>query len=178
MSRQLVPYTENFQPVMDSMTNQGLLLGSYDADGRANIMAIGWGAVGSIWSMPVWTVLVRPSRYTHECIEHSGGFTVNVLPAKYKAECLLCGSKSGRDTDKFAATHLTAEPAGTVSAPVVAECPIVYECKVVHCNDLRPDAIAEDIPAGLYTDGDYHRVYWGKIMATLAEPDAAALLRA
>ena len=36
------------------------------AGGRHNTMTIGWGALGNIWGKPVFTVMVRHSRYTHE----------------------------------------------------------------------------------------------------------------
>lgn len=42
----------------------------------------------------------------------------------------FCGVKSGRDTDKFQAMHLTAAPCAKVKAPQVAESPVSIECKV------------------------------------------------
>ena len=59
-----VNYTRHYDLVMNALTSRGLLLGAYDPAGKANLMTIGWGTLGTIWSMPVWTVLVRPSRYT------------------------------------------------------------------------------------------------------------------
>jgi flavin reductase (DIM6/NTAB) family NADH-FMN oxidoreductase RutF len=175
MSKQRIHYADHYAAVMRAMTGGGLLLGSYDSAGRPNIMTIGWGAVGSVWGLPTWIVLVRPSRYTYHCIEHSGAFTVNVPTAAMAQACALAGSTSGADTDKFAVAALTAQRAGTVPAPVVAECPIVYECQVVHSNDVVPERLAPG-PAGMYADGQFHRVYYGKILAALAEPDAASLL--
>lgn len=176
MAKQPVPYTTHYPLVMEALTGQGLLLGSTDAAGKDNIMTIGWGSLGSIWGMPIWTVLVRPSRYTYQAIEHSQGFTVNVPGGDLNLACAVCGSKSGRDTDKFTETHLTAERAGSVIAPVVAECPMVYECQVIHSNDILPAKLANEILNGSYVDGDYHRVYFGKVLHTYAEPDAAEKL--
>lgn len=122
-------------------------------------------------------VLVRPSRYTFGCIERYGCFTVNVPTKAMRETCLLCGSKSGRDVDKFAECGLTAEKAATVQAPVVAECPLVYECSVVHVYDVAPNALAEEIRRAAYPQGDYHRVYYGKILAARAEPDVESLLQ-
>jgi len=151
-------------------------VGSYDAAGKANIMTIGWGSIGSIWGMPVWTVLVRPSRFTYRCIEHSGCFTVNVPPESLAMACGICGSKSGRDIDKFVECKLTAEKAQTVLAPTIVQCPIVYECQVVHANDVLPARLSDDILRGSYVDGDFHRVYFGRILQTRAEPNAVQLL--
>lgn len=177
MAKKTVRPTEHYSQVMDAMTRQGLLLGSYDADGKPNLMTIGWGSIGSIWGLPIWIVLVRPSRYTYRCIEHNGCFTVNVPPEDLGEACAVCGSKSGRDIDKFAETHLTAEKASSVLAPTVAECPLIYECQVVHSSDVLPEKLAGEIVSGAYMDGDFHRVYFGKILATLADPDAADKLR-
>ena len=154
---------EQYERVMKVLGSDGLLLGAYDPAGKANIMTIGWGTLGIIWGVPIWSVLVRPSRYTYDCIEHSGAFTVNV-PSDAVARAMgICGSLSGRDIDKFAECNLTAERAQTVPAPVVAECPIVYECQVVADNDLLPPKIAQEIIDGYYAQGDFHRVYFGKI---------------
>jgi len=177
MAREKVDYRANFDAVMDALTRHGLLLGSYAAAGKPNVMTIGWGTIGSIWGIPVWTVLVRPSRYTHHCIEHTGCFTVNVPPVALGMACATCGSTSGRDTDKFADTGLTPEKAKFVLAPTVAECPIVYECQVIHSNDLLPAKLADEILSGSYVDGDFHRVYWGKILSASALPNAAELLK-
>ena len=85
MSKQRIDYADHYAAVMRAMTGNGLLLGSYDSVGKANIMTIGWGAVGSVWGLPMWVVLVRPSRYTYHCIEHSKSFTVNVPTAAMPA---------------------------------------------------------------------------------------------
>lgn len=176
MTKETIEYTRHMDRVMRQLTSGGLLVGAYDSEGKANVMTIGWGSIGSIWGIPVWTVLVRPSRYTYQCIEHTGCFTVNVPTPEMAMVCATCGSKSGRDIDKFAECKLTAERGGHVLAPKIAECPIVYECQVVHSNDVLPRKLADEILSGAYQDGDYHRVYFGKILDTLAEPDAAEVL--
>jgi len=176
MAKEKIRITAHYDRVIDAMTSRGLLLGSYDAAGKPNLMTIGWGSLGSIWGMPIWTVLVRPSRYTYSCIEHNGCFTVNVPEESHSMACALCGSRSGRDLDKFAECKLTAERGQTVLAPAVAECPIVYECQVVHSNDVLPAKLADQILSGAYVDDDYHRVYFGKVLSARAEADAARRL--
>lgn len=176
MPREKIQTTAYFEQVMKAMTTRGLLVGSYDAAGKANLMTIGWGSLGCLWGLPIWTILVRPSRYTYRCIEHSGCFTVNVPTPRMGTICATCGSKSGRDIDKFVECKLTAEKSQTVLAPWVVQCPIAYECQVVHSNDVLPMRLADEILSGSYVDGDFHRVYFGKIIRAHAEPNAAALL--
>jgi flavin reductase (DIM6/NTAB) family NADH-FMN oxidoreductase RutF len=161
---------------MKMLRGPGLLVGSYDAAGRANAMTIGWGTIGSIWGIPMWTILVRPSRYTYRCIEHSGCFTVNVPSSGMEKACAICGSKSGRDMDKFKECGLTAQKALTVLAPTIDQCPIVYECQVVHSNDVLPTKLSDEIHPGAYISGDFHRIYFGKILTVRADPNAGELL--
>ncbi len=177
MKRRKMNFTEHFELVMSALSSRGLLLGSYDAAGRANAMAIGWGSLGSVWGMPIWIVLVRPSRYTYQCIEHSNCFSVNVPGADLESAVSLCGSKSGRDGDKLTEAGVTAEKSSSVLAPTIAECPIVYECQVMHRNDVQPDALVRELQEGPYAGGDYHRLYFGKILAASAAANAAELLR-
>jgi len=101
---------------------------------------------------------------------------VNVPSASLAMACAVAGSRSGRDVDKFAECKLTAEKGKNALAPLVLECPIVYECQVVHSNDVLPMKLADEIMSGAYVDGDFHRVYFGKILSAAAEPDAAKLL--
>jgi len=176
MAKQDVSYTCCFGEVMKVLTDIGLLLASKDANDRPNAMTIGWGTIGSVWRKPLWIVLVRPSRYTYQCIEKTGDFTVNVPPPALKEAVLFCGTKSGRDFDKFATANLTAVPGRSVNVPVIEECVVNYECRVVHHNDIIPSELAGEIQNSAYKSGDYHRVYFGEILETYADPDAAARL--
>lgn len=168
MDRSPMEIFDNYAAVVKRLGSDGLLLGSYDATGKANFMTIGWGTLGIVWGLPMWVVLVRPSRYTYECIEHSGCFSVNVPMANMAEACAICGSRSGRDTDKCKLAGLTAERAAHVAAPTAGQCPIVYECQVVHHNDVLPDTLAGEIRGGAYPQGDFHRVYYGKVIAAMA----------
>ena len=64
--REKVGNFEFFKETMESMSSGGLLL---VAGTKGNPMTIGWGTVGIIWHLPVFVVLVRPSRYTFEFME-------------------------------------------------------------------------------------------------------------
>ena len=39
------------------------------ADGKTNTMTIGWGYLGFSWRKPVFGVMVRHNRYTHQLLE-------------------------------------------------------------------------------------------------------------
>jgi flavin reductase (DIM6/NTAB) family NADH-FMN oxidoreductase RutF len=176
MPKEMVRYTTYLDETLALLVNPGLLLVSQGEDGVPNAMTIGWGTVGIIWGRKVFTVLVRPSRYTLSRLEESDSFTVNLpVPTLYEA-VTFCGTHSGRDHDKFAECDLTAEPSKTVSTPGIAECPVVYECQVVHTNDVCNASLDPEIVAGAYPSGDLHRLYYGEILAVRAAERARELL--
>jgi flavin reductase (DIM6/NTAB) family NADH-FMN oxidoreductase RutF len=176
MPREIVRYTTYLDETLALLANPGLLLVSQGEDGVPNAMTIGWGTVGIIWGRKVFTVLVRPSRYTFSRLEESDSFTVNVPTASIYDDVTFCGTHSGRDYDKFAERGLTAEPSKTVRTPGIAECPVVYECEVVHTNDVCNASLDPEIVVGAYPSGDLHRIYYGEILAVRAEVKARALL--
>ena len=61
-------------------------------------------------------------------------------------------------------------------APIIEQCAIHYECRAVHRNDLVPAAITQAIIDQFYSQGDFHRVYFGEIVAAYADENAASLL--
>ena len=75
-----------------------------------NMMTASWGGIGWLWNKPVAFVFVRPERYTHEFIERNERLTLSFYEETYRKALQLCGAKSGRDTDKVAATGLTPLP--------------------------------------------------------------------
>lgn len=144
----------------------GAFLVAVDGRGRPNAMTIGWLQIGTVWSRPVGHVLVRPSRYTHRCIAHSGAFTVNVPLGTMAEELAFCGSRSGRDVDKFATLGLRTAPGTKVGAPLLADCAVAYECRVVARAELEPGGILdEELRAKYYPRGDLHTLFFGEIVA-------------
>jgi len=142
-----------------------VLLVSCGKKGLPNVMAIGWGTLGIVWKKPIFIVLVRPSRHTYKFIEETGEFTVNIVPPELKEVVQYCGTVSGRDHDKFKEKQLTALPAMKVRPPIIKECVLHFECRAVYKNDLIPSELAESIIPTLYPKGDFHRVYFGEILA-------------
>ncbi|MGQ9524549.1 MAG: flavin reductase family protein [Armatimonadota bacterium] len=172
MAKREVHYTEYLKETISAMGREGLVLCTVDREGRPNAMAIGWGAIGIIWSRPIFVVLVRPSRFTYSLLEECRDFTVNVLPREMADVVTFCGTVSGRTHDKFAEKGLTAVPARFVQSPLVQQAVIQYECKVVHSNDVLAQALASDVRSACYPSGDYHRIYFGEILTVYADPDA------
>jgi len=144
-----------------------LTAGDY-AEGNFNTMTIGWGAIGTMWSKPFAFVAVRHSRYTYEFMEKYDSFTLAAFPGKYKKALDVLGTKSGRDIDKYRTTGLTPIPSTQISSPGFDEAELIIECRKSYWQDLDPTHfLLRSIPAQ-YPQKDYHRVYFGEIVAIFA----------
>ncbi len=148
------------------------------ADGQVNTMTISWGTLGIQWGKPIFTVFVRQSRHTKTLLDKNGAFTINVPYGPCDKNILgFCGTKSGRDVDKFAQLHLTQEPGETVDVPGICELALTLECKVIYKQEQDPGAINEENTEKYYPknpqfpQGDYHTAYYGQILdAYIIEP--------
>jgi flavin reductase (DIM6/NTAB) family NADH-FMN oxidoreductase RutF len=112
-----------------------LVVGTYDADGRPNLMTVAWGGICSS-DPPCLAVSIRPGRLTHDNLLATGDFTVNVPSEDYARHADYLGIVSGRKEDKGAGAPLTAVPAETINAPVVQEFPLALLCRVRERLDL------------------------------------------
>jgi flavin reductase (DIM6/NTAB) family NADH-FMN oxidoreductase RutF len=159
-----IDYTENLPETLCVLHGPGLLLATVGADGVPNVMTIGWASPGIIWGRRMMVVYVRPSRYTFEKLAEVGEFVVNVPDDEMEDTCIFCGTKSGREVDKFAECGLTALPAEQVRAPLIAQCVRFYECRVIHTGDFRDSELTDEVRRDLYPSGNLHRVYYGQIL--------------
>jgi flavin reductase (DIM6/NTAB) family NADH-FMN oxidoreductase RutF len=169
MAKKFVDYKNCLEETMKAFGEDRVLLVTKGKQDPPNAMAIGWGTVGIIWGKPIFMVMVRPSRYTHKLIEESRDFTVNIVPAKLKDVVQFCGTVSGRDHNKLEEKQLTVIPSLKVKTPIIGECILHYECQILYKNDLLPSELAQSINAMLYPKDDFHRLYFGEILACQRE---------
>jgi flavin reductase (DIM6/NTAB) family NADH-FMN oxidoreductase RutF len=145
---------------------QSLILTAGDfAVGRYNAMAVGWGSFGTMWDRPIVMVVVRPQRYTYEFIEKYDTFTLCTFPPEYRRAVDLIGTKSGRDSNKIAEAGLTPVGASAVAAPVFAEAELIVECRKIFRTVYEPSQFIDPSIDRNYLKKDYHRVYFGEILA-------------
>lgn len=151
------------------LKNGGLLLTTTGKDGRVNVMTIGWGLVGVLWSEPVFMVAVRPSRHTFELIEETNEFTVNVPSDGMDETVAYCGKVSGRDHDKFKERKLTIKKGKNVTSPIISECMVHFECKVIGKTKVVPKLLSAEVKENSYPEGDYHTLYYGRLVSILRD---------
>lgn len=106
-----------------------VLVTCVDSNGKPNIVTLTWAGVACS-DPPILSLGISSNRHSHRLIERSGEFVVNIPTVEILKETDLCGMVSGKDTDKFSLTGLTAEPAKKVKPPLIKECPVNIECKV------------------------------------------------
>jgi flavin reductase (DIM6/NTAB) family NADH-FMN oxidoreductase RutF len=111
------------------------VVGTYDAEGRPNVMAVAWGGI-CCSKPPCVSISVRKATYTYGNLVERKAFTVSVPSRDHVEAADYFGIVSGRDVDKFAVAGLTPVRADFVDAPYVGEFPFVLECKVVHVAEL------------------------------------------
>jgi flavin reductase (DIM6/NTAB) family NADH-FMN oxidoreductase RutF len=104
-------------------------------DGRPNIIALGEVFNVSLGKPPIVGISVRKATYSHGLIAESRQFVINFATPALMRETEMCGSTTGRTTDKFAATGLTPVPASIVRPPLIAECPVNLECRVLEIRE-------------------------------------------
>lgn len=143
---------------------KGAFLCTKDGE-KENVMAVGWGAFGSMWGRPLAVVGVRPSRYSRELIDKTGEFTLSIPFNQSQKDTLnFCGSYSGREKNKFTEPSLIKGKGQTLDVPVIENCQLFYECRVITKQQFDPEALDASIKEMYYPHGDYHMVYYAEIV--------------
>jgi len=132
------------------------LVSCIDKSGRPNIITC--SAVFPVQPGYVG-VAVGFTRYSHNLIKESGEFVVN-FPSKELEEAMyFCGSRSGRNIDKFREANLTPKPSRKLKTPIISECVAWIECKNFS------EAVTHD-----------HTIFIGKVVSAYAREDALEIL--
>ena len=111
--------------------------------------------IGELWSIPVITVAVAPSRYTFECLtKGEKSFTINIPSSKMENAINSTGSSSGRNINKFEKFNLEIIEGKKTKVPTIKECILCYECGIIH--ECESGKMAT------------HRLFIGEILAAYA----------
>ena len=165
-----------YLPKIMTELSKGILVNTKNGD-KLNTMTIAWGQVGIEWNKLFFTTYVRHTRFTHEQIEATKEFTVSI-PLERTPEIAktvgFCGSRNGKNIDKFKECNLTAVDGIEVQSPAIKEIPLTLECKVIYQQEQEHNNIPKDLYEKFYqntpssdgtrTNDDYHTVYYGEIV--------------
>jgi len=120
-------------------TTPVLLIGTYDQQGKPNLMTAAWGGI-CCSKPPCIAVSLREATYSYSAIVDRQAFTVGIPMESQVQEADAIGMVSGKRVDKFAHTGFSPVKSELVDAPYAQEVPFVLECRLV-----------ENIKLGLHT---------------------------
>lgn len=141
------------------IADEWMLVSAGDESGY-NMMTASWGFAGEMWGSDSVIAMVRPQRYTMEFIDKSDYFTLSFY-GENKEIHKVCGSKSGRDTDKTELTGLT--PVFSDRTVYFYEARLVFVCKKQYVGRLSEENFIDKQPLKWYGEKDYHYMIVGKI---------------
>ena len=149
-----------------SFVGEKIIISSLKGD-KVNAVSAAWGGVCYVWNKRVTFIFVRKSRYTKECIDESGEFSISFMDQDtYRGALKYLGLVSGRDEDKIAGARLNVNYDDGI--PFIDEAREVITCKVVYKQEFDKDSFVDkSIIEDLYKDGDYHILYVGEVKKIL-----------
>ncbi|MDR0364642.1 MAG: flavin reductase [Bacteroidales bacterium] len=128
-----------------------------------NMMTASWGMLGTLWERPTAFCFVRPQRHTFNFTEKEDTFTLSFFDEKYRDQLQYLGTVSGRDEDKLKGSGFTKKilPSGNIS---YEEARLIIECKKIYVDFFKEENFLDaSIPAKIYAEKDFHRIYIGVI---------------
>lgn len=115
---------------------------------EANIITLAY--VGKVClDPPIIAISIQPKRHSYKLIEAHNEFVINYPSIQRLKDTDYCGTRSGRDVNKWEDLNLTKEKASIVKVPMIKEFPLNMECKVVKKLKLGS-----------------HVCYFGEVLAT------------
>lgn len=156
----------SFQENVSGLLAEEWMLITPGVMGSWNTMTASWGGFGYLWNMDAAFVFVRPSRHSFGFMEKAEGFTLSFFERKYRKALDLCGSRSGRDTDKAKAAGISPRAfsvGGSAQRVGFEEARLVLSCRKIYSQDLDAKRFIDPGIARNYPKGDVHRLYAGAI---------------
>ena len=128
---------------------------------KFNTMTASWGGTGILWGKPVAFIFIRPERYTYEFIEAGETLTLSFLGEAHKDIHKVCGSQSGRNIDKIAATGLKPQvtPDGNIT---YEQARLTLECRKLYADRIKPEQFLDaSLIDKWYGEGhgNFHQMY-------------------
>jgi len=111
------------------------VVGTYDKEGRPNVMTAAWAGI-CCSKPPCVAVSLRKATYTYGNVMERRAFTVSLPSRDHIKAADYFGIVSGREKDKFSDTGLTPVRSDLVDAPYVKEFPFILECNIIHTLEI------------------------------------------
>ena len=166
--------TEYSDAVKTKYPEQVVIAIAKDKNGKANPITLGWTMIVS-GNPPMMAIAVAKKHYSIEAITHSKSFTIAFPSSDMADAALFFGSKSGRDTDKFAEfdaqhgrVHCKTEPAKAIDSLLLSDAVANFECTlesqmpvgdhIIFVGEVVSSHINTEPKKRLYTTGPGHKL--------------------
>ncbi len=101
-----------------------------DKEGRDNALVVAY-ACNCSYDPPMIMVGIVPTRFSYHMMKENGNFVVHLLDKSQTELYRICGTLSGKDSDKLKDHNVKVKDALKVNAGILEGCPVAIECKVV-----------------------------------------------
>lgn len=141
-----------------------------EIDGKINTKASSNVAFGKLWNKDVIFVFVRDTSYTKEILDKSDFFSVTFFEDSFKSSLNYLKKVSGRIENKIEqiGMHINHK----IDIPYIDEGHLVFLCDKLASlpiNNTQEDSyISKRILNQKYSEGNFHHMYVGEILETLA----------
>jgi len=124
-----------------------------------NAITLAWNMVVSR-NPALIAISVAPQRYSHGLIIDGGAFVVNVPGRSQLEPVMVCGTRSGRDGDKFAPAGITPQPASAVETVYIAEFPARLECTLFESRPCGDHSLIVGEVKAAFADEAFFGDHW------------------
>lgn len=110
-----------------------LLIGTYDENGKADVMNAAWGGV---YDTNLVMVCLSPEHRTTANMRARKAFTISFADVRHVTQADYVGLVSANDEPcKLELSGFQAVPSSKVDAPLLADLPMTLECSLVKINE-------------------------------------------
>ena len=129
----------------------------------SNALTIGWGGIGTLFSLPCCTIYINKKRYSKIIFDEADYFSVCFFNDEYN-EVLdkFYGTLSGKDVDKMNNGPLKVIDIDGV--PAFKEAELIIICKMMAKSDFDVDKIYIPRIESWYRKDGVHTIYHGQII--------------
>lgn len=130
------------------------LVSSVDANGRPNLMGVGWWTIVS-WDPRMVAISIGKHRHTRANLDQVPEFALCFPSVEQAKGAWLCGTVSGAEVDKFKEGGFEAVASEQIKPPRFRGATVAFECRVTNRIEV----------------GD-HVLYIGEVLAMHGTPDS------
>ena len=159
--------TEYSDAIKTKYPEQVVIAIAKDKNGKANPITLGWTMIVS-GAPPMMAIAVAKTHYSIEAVTHSKCFTIAFPSSDMADAALFFGSKSGRDTDKFAEFDCKTEHAKSIDSLLLSDAVANFECTlesqmpagdhIIFVGEVVSAHINTEPKKRLYTTGTGHKL--------------------